>query len=176
MKKLLSVVSSFTFLFMGQAFAENAYDFSFAGEDGKTYSLSEYKGKVLIVMNTATKCCYAYQYSGMQKLLDKYGEDKLAVIGVSSNSFNNKEPLTNDQIRQVCSDRFGVEYPIMDKVKIGSSDQHPFYEWTSSEGYKVDWNFNKIIIDKDGNIVERRSRDTKATGWNSVEDSIKKIL
>ena len=79
MKKLLSVVAGFTFLFMGQAFAENAYDFSFAGEDGKTYSLSEYKGKVLVVMNTATKCGFAPQYSGMQKLLDKYGEDKLAV-------------------------------------------------------------------------------------------------
>ena len=176
MKKLIGFVVGFAFLFMGQAFAENAYDFSFAGEDGKTYSLSEYKGKVLVVMNTATKCGFAPQYSGMQKLLDKYGEDKLAVIGVSSNSFNNKEPLSNDEIRKVCTDRFGVEYPIMDKVKIGGSDQHPFYEWTSSEGHKVDWNFNKIIIDKEGNIVERKGRKVKATGFGSVEASIKKLI
>ena len=112
----------------------------------------------------------------MQKLLDKYGKDKLAVIGVSSNSFNNKEPLSNDEIRKVCTDRFGVEYPIMDKVKIGGSDQHPFYEWTSSEGHKVDWNFNKIIIDKEGNIVERKGRKVKATGFGSVEASIKKLI
>ena len=176
MKKMLSFIAGFTFLIIGQAFAENAYDFSFAGEDGKTYSLSEYKGKVLVVMNTATKCGFAPQYSGMQKLLNKYGEDKLAVIGVSSNSFNNKEPLSNDEIRKVCTDRFGVEYPIMDKVKIGGSDQHPFYAWTSSEGHKADWNFNKIIIGKDGNIVERKGKKVKATGFGSVESSVKKLL
>ena len=94
----------------------------------------------------------------------------------SSNSFNDKEPLSNDEIRKVCTDRFGVEYPIMDKVKIGGSDQHPFYEWTSSEGHKVDWNFNKIIIGKDGNIVERKGRKVKATGFGSVEASIKKLI
>lgn len=176
MKKLLSLVVGFTFAIMGQAFAETAYEFEFMGEDGKPYALSQHEGKILIVMNTATKCGFAPQYSGMQKLLDKYGEDKLAVIGVSSNSFNNKEPRSNSEIRQYCTDRFGVEYPIMDKVNIGGSDQHPFYEWASSEGHRVDWNFNKIIIGKDGNIVERKGRKVKATGFGSVEASIKKLL
>ena len=89
MQKMLSFIAGFTFLILGQAFAENAYDFSnLRDEDGKDVFAGEYKGKVLVVMNTATKCGFAPQYSGMQKLLNKYGEDKLAVIGVSSNSFN----------------------------------------------------------------------------------------
>ena len=159
-----------------QSFAETAYDFAFTGEDGKPYSLAQHQGKILIVMNTATKCGFAPQYKGMQKLLDKHGEDKLAVIGVSSNSFNSKEPRSNSQIRDYCTDRFGVMYPIMDKVKIGGSGQHPFYEWTASEGHKVDWNFNKIIIGKDGRIIKRLGKTKKATGFGSVEASIKKML
>ena len=177
MKKLLSFLAGFTLLIMGQAFAETAYDFEFAGEDGKTYSLSEYKGKVIVVMNTATQCGFAPQYSGMQKLWEKYGEDKLAVIGVASDSFNYKEPLDNDKMRQVCRDRFGVYYPIMDKVEIGGQNQHPFFEWTSSEGFKVDWNFNKIVINKDGEIVKRLGRKVEPMkGWGSVEATVKKHL
>ena len=176
MFKLIVTLFSLCLFCSHQAFAETAYDFTFTGEDGKPYSLAQHQGIILVVMNTATKCGFAPQYKGMQKLLDKYGEGKLAVIGVSSNSFNGKEPRSNSQIRDYCTDRFGVMYPIMDKVKIGGSGQHPFYEWTSSEGYKVDWNFNKIIIGKDGKIIKRLGKKTKATGFGSVEASIKKML
>ena len=176
MNRLASFFLGLALLFSSQAFADNAYDFEFMGEDGKPYALSQHRGKILIVMNTATKCGFATQYKGMQKLLDKYGEEKLAVIGVSSNSFKNMEPRSNSAIRKYCTDRFGVEYPIMDKVNIGGSAQHPFYEWTASEGYKVDWNFNKIIIGKDGKIIERLGRKVKAKGSRSVETSIKQLL
>jgi glutathione peroxidase len=178
MKMLLKSLLAVFLAACANVYASGAHDFSFIGEDGETHSLAQYKGKILVVMNTATECGYRDQYKGMQKLIEKYGSDKLAVIGVSSNSFNSKEPRSNDEIRTFCTDRFGITYPIMDKVSIGSSDQHPFFAWTAEKGSKASWNFNKFLIDRDGNLVKRFSEKVKpsASFGSSVEKELKKLL
>ena len=173
-RKLLAVLVFVS----ANGFAGSAHDFSFIGEGGESHSLAQYKGKVLVVMNTATECGYRDQYKGMQQLVEKYGSDKLAVVGVSSNSFNSKEPRSNEEIRTFCNDRFGITYPIMDKVSIGGSNQHPFFAWTAENGSKASWNFNKFLIDRDGNLVKRFSEKVKpsASFGSSVEKELKKLL
>ena len=180
MRKVIFLLSIFMFFFKTSAsgnYEKKIYDFSIESITGETINFKEYKNKVILVVNTASYCGFTNQYRDLQKLWDKYGEDKLAVIGIASDSVNYKESPDNDQMRQVCRDRFGVMYPMMDKVVIGGQGQHLFFEWASSEGFKVIWNFKKLVINKDGEIVKRLGKKVEAMkGLNSVEKTVKKHL
>tara|TARA_Y100000590_G_scaffold447575_1_gene582994 strand:- start:2574 stop:3125 length:552 start_codon:yes stop_codon:yes gene_type:complete len=134
-----------------------AYDFNFKDLDGSNLSLSEYKGKVIIVVNVASQCGFTSQYEDMQKVWDKYQSKGIVMLGVPSNDFGKQEPGSNEDIKNFCEAKFGISFPMTEKVSVKGSEAHPFYIWAKENHGKSavpKWNFHKIIIDKNGKIAE----------------------
>ena len=134
-----------------------AYDFNFKDLDGSNLSLSEYKGKVIIVVNVASQCGFTSQYEDMQKVWDKYQSKGVVMLGVPSNDFGKQEPGSNEDIKNFCEAKFGISFPMTEKVSVKGSEAHPFYIWAKENHGKSavpKWNFHKIIIDKNGKIAE----------------------
>lgn len=126
--------------------------------DGKDKPLSDYKGNALLIVNVASKCGYTPQYTGLENLHETYGQKGLRVLGFPCNDFGGQEPGTNEEITQFCSTNYGVKFELMDKVHAKGSEQHPLYKRLTSEAEPkgdVAWNFEKFLIDKEGNIVSR---------------------
>ena len=143
------------------------YDYEAVSIDGELVKLSEYKGKKIIIVNVASKCGYTYQYGGLQKLYDEYG-DKIQIIGVPSNEFLFQEPGKNKDIQTFCSSNYGVEFPIVKKTVVKkNSNQHPLYSWLSFKelnGWNdspPSWNFYKYLIDEEGVLVNVLSSKIK---------------
>lgn len=139
----------------GAAVAGEVYDFPVETIAGKPQSLSIYKGQVLLVVNTASKCGFTKQYAGLQSLYEKYKDRGLVVMGFPSNNFGGQEPGTNEEIQQFCTTRFNVTFPMFGKVSVKGGDMHPLYVWLTSHpnGAAVSWNFNKFLIGRDGNLI-----------------------
>ena len=134
-----------------------AYDFNFKDLDGSNLSLSEYKGKVIIVVNVASQCGFTSQYEDMQKVWDKYQSKGVVMLGVPSNDFGKQEPGSNEDIKNFCEAKFGISFPMTEKVSVKGSEAHPFYIWAKENHGKSavpKWNFHKIIIDKNGKVAE----------------------
>jgi glutathione peroxidase len=135
----------------------SAYDFSFTALDGKPMPLSLFKGKAVLVVNTASFCGFTQQYKGLQALYDKYEAKGLVVIGVPSNDFGGQEPGTATQIKEFCEGAFGITFPLTEKVHVTGEAAHPFYKWAvSTLGPKSapGWNFHKYLIGRDGRVVQ----------------------
>jgi glutathione peroxidase len=135
----------------------SAYDFSFSAIDGKPMPLNAYKGKALLVVNTASFCGFTQQYKGLQALYDKYEDKGLVVIGVPSNDFGGQEPGSATQIKDFCEGAFGITFPLTEKVPVTGEAAHPFYKWASTTlGPKSapGWNFHKFLVARDGRIVK----------------------
>jgi glutathione peroxidase len=143
-----------------------AYDFHFKDLDGSVLYLSEFKNNIIVVVNVASQCGFTKQYEDMQKIWEKYQENGLVVIGVPSNDFGSQEPGNNKEIKNFCEAKFGITFPMTEKVSVKGSEAHPFYVW-ARENYGNSaipkWNFHKIIIDKNGKIAETFSSITKPT-------------
>jgi len=140
-----------------------AYDFSFNDLDGATLSLSEFKNKVIVVINVASQCGFTKQYSDMQDIWEKYEKKGIIMLGVPSNDFGNQEPGNNKEIKTFCEAKFGITFPMTEKVSVKGSSAHPFYVWAEKNYGKSaipKWNFHKIIISKDGKIAETFSSIT----------------
>jgi len=134
-----------------------AYDFNFNDLDGSVLNLSEYKNKVIIVVNVASQCGFTSQYEDMQKIWEKYQEKGIVMIGVPSNDFGNQEPGENKEIKNFCEAKFGITFPMTEKVTIKGDNAHPFYIWAKNNYGKSaipKWNFHKIVINKDGKIAD----------------------
>jgi len=134
-----------------------AYDFEFKDLDGSALNLSNYKGKVLVVVNVASQCGFTKQYEDMQKIWEKYQEKGLVMIGVPSNDFGKQEPGSNTEIKNFCEAKFGITFPMTEKVSVKGTNAHPFYIWAEkNHGNSAipKWNFHKIIIDKSGKIAD----------------------
>ena len=143
---------------MAPSKANNAYDYKFTSiNEEDIINLLDYKGKTIIVVNTASLCGFTYQYESLQSLYAKYKDDGLVIIGVPSNQFLQEEPGDSKQIKEFCESTFGITFPLTVKNKVKGSDAHPFYKWAKVElGFIAGvprWNFHKIIIDKNGNAV-----------------------
>lgn len=127
--------------------------------------LSEYNGDVLLIINVASKCGYTRQYTGLQKIYDKYKDQGFKVLGFPCNDFGNQEPGSNEEIQEFCSVNFNVTFPMFDKVKVLGDDKTPlFEELTNNEvtgKSDIKWNFEKFLIDKEGNIVKRFRNKTE---------------
>tara|TARA_A100000164_G_C21905171_1_gene772543 strand:- start:1506 stop:2021 length:516 start_codon:yes stop_codon:yes gene_type:complete len=140
-----------------------AYDFEFKSIEGNTIDLADYKNKVIVVVNVASRCGFTSQYEGLQSLWSKYKDKNLVVIGVPTNNFK-QEPGSNEEIKNFCETNFGIDFPLTEKVDIIGNNAHPFYKW-AKENHGIDaipkWNFHKIIIDKNGKIVETFASFTK---------------
>jgi glutathione peroxidase len=134
----------------------SAYDFGFKSIDGKPMPLSDYRGKVLLVVNTASFCGFTKQYAGLQELWSKYEARGLTVIGVPSNDFGGQEPKAEGDIKSFCEGAFGVTFPLTSKQVVSGDDAHPFYKWaTSAAGPDgaPQWNFHKFLIGRDGRMI-----------------------
>ena len=122
--------------------------------DGKPRSLCEYSGRVLLVVNTASRCGYTGQYAGLEKLQDSYGKRGLTVLGFPSNDFGNQEPGSDKDIAEFCSMTYGVKFPIFSKTSVKGAQRHPFYaDLAKASGSEPAWNFHKYLIGRDGRTV-----------------------
>ena len=134
-----------------------AYDFNFNDLDGSPLNLAEYKGKVIIVVNVASQCGFTKQYEDMQKVWEKYQVKGLIMLGVPSNDFGKQEPGSNVEIKDFCEAKFGITFPMTEKVSVKGEKAHPFYLWAKKNHGKSaipKWNFHKIIIGKNGKVVD----------------------
>jgi glutathione peroxidase len=133
--------------------------------EGKNLDLSKYKGKKILIVNTASKCGYTKQYTELQQLAELY-KDKLVVIGFPANNFGGQEPGTNENIKDFCQKNFGVTFPLSEKVSVKGADIHPLFKMlTEAENPdfkgEIKWNFEKFLIDEQGNLVHRFRSATK---------------
>lgn len=133
------------------------HDFTLETIDGAPRSLADFKGKVLLLVNTASECGYTPQYEGLQKLQATYDARDFTVIGFPSNDFGGQEPGSNQEIKAFCSTKFGVTFPLFAKITVKGANKHPLYAMlvkTPPEG-EVSWNFNKFLVGKDGKVIAR---------------------
>ncbi len=144
------------FVLSGQ---KNFHDFTVEDIYGESYPLSQLKGKKVLVVNTASKCGLTPQYKGLEELYEKYGGDNFVIIGFPSNDFAGQEPGSNEEIAEFCQVNYGVTFPMMSKITVKGEEIHPLYKWLTEEqengveDSKVSWNFQKYLIDEDGNLV-----------------------
>ena len=157
--------------------SQTFHDFNIESITGDNIDLSQYKDKVVLLVNTASKCGFTPQYAGLQKLYDKYKADGFVVLGVPSNDFN--QELGNDaDVKDFCEIRYGVNFPLTSIQKIKGSDAHPLYKWISNEASVIAqprWNFHKFLIGKNGEILNWFSSMTSpsSTGFIAqIEDAI----
>ena len=175
---LLIVMISLTGNNLGADNNKLAYDFNFKNIDGTNLSLSNYKGKVLVVVNVASKCGFTRQYEDMQNIWEAYQTKGVVILGVPSNDFGGQEPGTNEDIKNFCQTNFGINFPMTEKVSVKGSDAHAFYKW-AKESYGKSavpkWNFHKIIIDKNGKIAETFSSLTNPSSKRFIK-SLEKLI
>ncbi len=134
-----------------------AYNFNFKDLDGSVIKLSEYKNKVIVVVNVASQCGFTKQYDDMQKIWEKYQIKGLIILGVPSNDFGNQEPGNSKEIKNFCEAKFGISFPMTEKINVKGEKAHPFYLWAKKNYGNAaipKWNFHKIIIGKDGKVFD----------------------
>ena len=180
----------------------NIYDFKFKSIDGEEISLSKYKGKVIIIVNTASKCGFTPQYEDLQKLYEKYKDQGLEIIGFPSNQFAEQEPGTNSDVKNFCQLNYGVDFILSEKVDVRGAEAHPLFQYLTAEkpfegfdlnhpigkildsalkhnypdillGDSIKWNFTKFVIDRNGSVV---SRNEPTTSPLDMEEEIEQLL
>jgi glutathione peroxidase len=139
--------------------APSLYDFHATTIDGQRADFSAYKGKKLLIVNTASECGYTPQYAGLQKLYEAYG-DRLVVIAFPANNFGGQEPGTNAQIVEFCTKTYHVTFPIMSKVSVKGEDMDPIFKWLTTASNPdftgdIKWNFEKFLLDENGHLIRR---------------------
>jgi len=154
------------------------YDFSLPTSDQGEQSLADFKGKVILIVNTASQCGFTPQYEGLQTLHDKYHENGLVVVAVPCNQFGAQEPGSNETIQEFCQLNYGLSFPVMGKIDVNGANQHPLYNYltTQAKGLITDsikWNFTKFLVDKEGTVIERFAPITKP---DAIERHIEKLL
>ena len=159
-------------------YSKLVYEFEFNGIDGNKIKLSNFKNKVLVVVNVASRCGYTPQYEDLQMLWSNYKNKNLVVIGVPTNNFK-QEPGNNKEIKDFCETNFGINFPMTEKISVIGKDAHPFYKWAKkNHGIAAipKWNFHKIVIGKNGKVIDTFASFTKPTSdkfINLIEKEIK---
>lgn len=147
--------------------AKSVYEFQMRDIDGKDVKLDTFKGKVVMIVNTASECGFTPQYAGLQSLFGKYREKGFVVLGFPANNFMGQEPGTEAQIKEFCTLKYKVTFPMFAKISVKGADQHPLYNFLTNKATdpdfsgEISWNFNKFLIDRNGKVVARfGSEDT----------------
>ena len=177
---MLKKINLFIIIIMISFFSEKttadyeklAYDFKFNDLDGTILNLSEYKNKILIVVNVASQCGFTSQYEDMQKVWENYQSKGVIMLGVPSNDFGKQEPGSSEDIKNFCEAKFGISFPMTEKVIVKGDNAHPFYLWAKKNyGKKAvpKWNFHKIIINKNGKIAETFSSITNPSSQKFIK-------
>lgn len=154
------------------------YEFEANSLTGKPVSMEDYKGKTVLVVNTASKCGLTPQYEGLEDLYKKYKDQGLVVLGFPCNQFGKQEPGNSENIEEFCQVNYGVSFPMFEKIDVNGSSAHPIYKYLKSElggtlGSAIKWNFTKFLIDKNGKPVKRFAPITTP---DKIESTIKKVL
>src|SRR5882762_5375222 len=157
-----------TTLFLMQTLAiraDSVHDIAVKDIDGKNTSLGAYKGKVLLIVNVASKCGLTPQYQGLEALQEKYKDKNFTVLGFPCNQFGSQEPGTNEEIKQFCSTKYNVTFPLFDKIDVNGPNRHPLYAGLAGKESPfpgdIKWNFGKFLIGRDGTIIKRFEPRTK---------------
>ncbi len=159
--------------------SQSIYDFTATSMDGESISLSTYKDKVMLIVNTASQCGFTPQYQGLQELYDKYASQGLVVLGFPCNQFGQQEPGNATEIQSFCETRFGISFPLFQKIEVNGRDAHPLYKYLTKQApgilgtTAVKWNFTKFLVDRSGNVVERYASLSKP---EDLEKAIKALL
>jgi len=180
MKKILIIIFIMFSFFnnANSAYEKLAYDFNFNGIEGNIINLKDFKDKVIVVVNVASRCGFTYQYDGLQTLWSNYKDKNLVVIGVPTNNFK-QEPGSNKDIKDFCETNFNINFPMTEKINVIGKNAHPFFNWAKENHGKSaipKWNFHKIIIGKDGRVADTFSSITKPSSKrfiNLIEEEIK---
>jgi glutathione peroxidase len=157
------------------------YAFTMNDIDGQPVSLSTYRGKVLLIVNVASKCGFTKQYAGLQKLYDKYKDQGLIILGFPANNFGEQEPGTNSEIKNFCTINFNVTFPMFSKISVRGDDIHPIYQFltdndkNSGFGGPIVWNFNKFLIGRDGKTVARYPSKTEPLD-SEITNAVESVL
>lgn len=145
--------------------AASIYDIKLKDIDGKDTTLAAYKGKVVLIVNVASKCGFTKQYAGLETIYQKYKDQGFVILGFPCNQFGGQEPGTNEEIKQFCSSKYSVTFPLFDKIEVNGANRHPLYVALAGNDSPfpgdIKWNFNKFLLGKDGKILHRF--DSKVT-------------
>ncbi len=145
--------------------AGSIYDFTLNSIDGKPLPLANFKGKVILVVNVASRCGFTPQYSALESIYEKYKDQGFVVLGFPANNFGSQEPGTNAEIKKFCSAKYNVTFPMYSKISVKGDDQAPLYKYltgTANPAYagEIKWNFTKFLVDRDGHVIQRFEPDT----------------
>ena len=178
MKKIFLLLIMFSFFNKSLAnYSQLAHEFQFNGIEGQLINLSDYKGKIIVVVNVASRCGFTKQYDDLQNLWSKYKNNDLIVIGVPTNDFK-QEPGSNSDIKNFCENNFNIDFPMTEKISVLGTNAHPFYKWAKEnfgKGAIPKWNFHKIIIGKNGKVIDTFASITKPSSSkfiNFIEEQI----
>lgn len=174
--KKITFLTLFVFSILMGTGQNSFYDFTVKDIDGNDFKLSSLKGKKVLVVNTASKCGLTPQYEQLQSIFETYGGDDFTIVGFPANNFANQEPGTNAEIVEFCEKNYGVTFPMMDKISVKGDDKAPLYQWLTEKSKngvldsEVQWNFQKYLIDENGNFVEMvapkvKPDDEKIVSW-----------
>lgn len=161
---------------------ECALNFKAKTIDGKDVDLEDYEGKVVLVVNTASRCGLTPQYAGLQSMYEKYKEKGFVILGFPCNQFGSQEPGTNSEIKSFCSTKYNVSFPMFSKIDVNGEEAAPIYKYLTSKDVKpagkgrISWNFEKFLIDRDGNLIGRyspRTRPDDAELVKAIESELK---
>jgi len=159
--KTISLIFAMTFMLTGALSAQKTFhSFKTTTIDGAPFDLASLKGKKVLVVNTASKCGNTPQYKELEAMYKKYQDRNFVIVGFPANNFMGQEPGTNQEIKEFCQQNYGVTFPMMSKISVKGKDQDPIYQWLTqkSENGKLDaevtWNFQKFMIDENGNLVD----------------------
>lgn len=154
------------------------YEFTVKDSNDQDVQLSKYEGKVMLIVNTASKCGFTPQYKELQELYDLYNKEGLEILAFPCNQFGQQDPGTNGEIQEFCKVNFGLTFPVYAKIDVNGETADPLYKYLKSEkkgilGKEIKWNFTKFLVDKEGNVIKRYSSATKPM---KIAADIKKYL
>lgn len=154
------------------------YDYNVKAKDGSEVSLSNYKNKVLLIVNTATGCGFTPQFEGLQDLYEKYQNMGLEILDFPCNQFGNQAPGSDEEITDFCNSRYGITFPQFSKIDVNGENEDPLYTFLKEQksgimGSKIKWNFTKFLVDRNGTVVDRFAPTTKP---EAIDEAIEKLL
>src|SRR5579863_6367548 len=161
MRKLSLVLALMVATVVAAADPHSIYDFTMKSIDGQPVSLKSYHGKVVLLVNVASKCGFTPQYAGLEAVYEKYKDRGLVIVGVPANNFAQQEPGTDEEIKKFCSNKYNVSFPMMSKVSVLGDDKAPLYQFLTDKaanpavGGDIKWNFTKFLFDRNGKPVAR---------------------
>jgi glutathione peroxidase len=161
------------------AAGKSIYDFTMNSIEGQPVSLSTYKGKVLLLVNVASRCGFTPQYTALESVYEKYKDRGLVIVGIPANNFGGQEPGTNEEIKTFCTRKYNVSFPMMSKVSVKGDDKTPLYQYLTAlppkQGGEIQWNFTKFLVDREGSVVARFEPETTPDS-KEVTAAIEKAL